>query len=250
MPPKRVIILLMEDHLRSNASRVRHGIRLILVVDLKPVQLRMSILNNVFKFRTEPISILAKLGKMLVTLRLGSKAVCHPGIDYMDQFAPMTCHLHALAMALRLGMSDFAEPRHPIEQDIDISGEPVRRGRWSPVSSRSDMREKFFRGLYEMRPGRRHIEARWIMLAQAKTEILQSNDCVTASEISNLAQFSSNNPSSQPNKWKQAGKIFALRHEGVDYFPIYGLDPAQGFRPFSALESVISTLAAMKDGGQ
>ena len=86
------------------------------------------------------------------------------------------------------------------------------------------------------------------MLAQAKTEILQSNDWLTAKEISNLAQFSSSNPSSQPNKWKRAGKIFALRHEGVDYFPIYGLDPAQGFRPFSALESVISTLTAIKDG--
>ena len=86
------------------------------------------------------------------------------------------------------------------------------------------------------------------MLIQAKTEILQSNDWVTANEISNLAQFSSSNPSSQPNKWKRAGKIFALRHEGVDYFPIYGLDPAQGFRPLSALDSVISTLTTMKDG--
>lgn len=86
------------------------------------------------------------------------------------------------------------------------------------------------------------------MLAQAKTEILQSHDWVTANEISNLAQFSSGNPSSQPNKWKHAGKIFALRHEGVDYFPIYGLDPTRDFRPFSALESVISTLATMKDG--
>lgn len=86
------------------------------------------------------------------------------------------------------------------------------------------------------------------MLAQAKTEILQSNDWVTASEVSNLAQFSPGNPSSQPNKWKHAGKIFVLRHGGVDYFPIYGLDPAQGFRPFSALESVIATLATMKDG--
>jgi hypothetical protein len=86
------------------------------------------------------------------------------------------------------------------------------------------------------------------MLAQAKTEILQSHDWVTANEISNLAQFSSGNPSSQPNKWKHAGKIFALNHEGVDYFPIYGLDPAQGFRPFSGLVSVISTLTPMKDG--
>jgi len=86
------------------------------------------------------------------------------------------------------------------------------------------------------------------MLAQAKTDILQSNDWLTAIEISNLAQFSYSNPSSQPNKWKRAGKIFALRHEGVDYFPIYGLDPAQGFRPLSALESVVSTFATMKDG--
>jgi len=86
------------------------------------------------------------------------------------------------------------------------------------------------------------------MLAKSKTEILQSNDWVTAHEISHLAQFSARNPSSQPNKWKQAGKIFALRHEGVDYFPIYGLDPAEGFRPFTPLESVISTLTTMKDG--
>ncbi len=40
------------------------------------------------------------------------------------------------------------------------------------------------------------------MLAQAKTEILQSHDWVTANEISNLVQFRSANPSSQPKKWK------------------------------------------------
>ncbi|AZD55516.1 hypothetical protein C4K19_3731 [Pseudomonas chlororaphis subsp. aurantiaca] len=86
------------------------------------------------------------------------------------------------------------------------------------------------------------------MLAKAKTEILQSNDWVTASEISDLAQFKSNNPGSQPNKWKLAGKIFALRHEAIDYFPIYGLDPAQGYRPFSGLKPIVSTLSSMKDG--
>ena len=86
------------------------------------------------------------------------------------------------------------------------------------------------------------------MLAQAKTEILQSQDWITAIEITDLAKFSASNPSSQPNKWKQSGKIFALRHEGVDYFPIYGLDPAQGFRPYSCLEKVISILSSKKDG--
>lgn len=85
------------------------------------------------------------------------------------------------------------------------------------------------------------------MLAQAKTEILQSYDWLTASEISTLA-LRSGNHSLQPNKWKEAGKIFALRHEGVDYFPIYGLDPEQGFQPIPELESVIATLTTMKEG--
>ncbi|MGE8063883.1 hypothetical protein [Pseudomonas sp. NPDC089569] len=86
------------------------------------------------------------------------------------------------------------------------------------------------------------------MLAQAKTEILQSQDWVTSNEIAWLANFSSSNPSSQPNKWKKARRIFALNHESIDYFPLYGLDPAHGFRPYSALESVICVLDAIKDG--
>lgn len=86
------------------------------------------------------------------------------------------------------------------------------------------------------------------MLAKAKTEILQSNDWVTARELSSLAQFKSSNPSSQPNKWKIAGKLFALRHEGIDYFPIYGLDPVTGYRPIVGLENVVAILTPTKSG--
>jgi len=86
------------------------------------------------------------------------------------------------------------------------------------------------------------------MLAKAKTRILQSNDWITAGDVSELAQFKSTNSSSQPNKWKQTGKIFALRHDGVDYFPIYGLDPDTGYRPISRLVSIIEMLARKKDG--
>lgn len=73
-------------------------------------------------------------------------------------------------------------------------------------------------------------------------------DWVTSNEIETLANFSNSNSSSQPNKWKQARKIFSFRHESVDYFPLYGLDPAHGFRPYAALESVIYALDSMKDG--
>jgi hypothetical protein len=84
------------------------------------------------------------------------------------------------------------------------------------------------------------------MLAQAKTEILQSNDWVTANEIAHLAQYSSRNPSSQPNKWKRDNRLFAIRHNGCDYFPVYGLDKDAAYRPLPAMREVIKILATKK----
>jgi len=86
------------------------------------------------------------------------------------------------------------------------------------------------------------------MLARAKTRILNSGDWLTAQDVAEVAQLSTVNASSQPNKWKRAGKIFALRHEGTDYFPVYGLDPQTGYRPRTSLAPVISVLAGCKDG--
>ncbi|WP_323601010.1 hypothetical protein [Pseudomonas putida] len=86
------------------------------------------------------------------------------------------------------------------------------------------------------------------MLARAKTRILNSGDWLTAQDVAEVAQLSTVNASSQPSKWKRAGKIFALRHEGTDYFPVYGLDPQTGYRPRSSLAPVISVLADSKDG--
>jgi len=86
------------------------------------------------------------------------------------------------------------------------------------------------------------------MLAKAKTAVLQSGDWVSAGEIASLANFSSANPSSQPSKWKRDKRLFAIRHEGVDYFPLYGLDETASYRPLPALKEVISALEAVKDG--
>jgi hypothetical protein len=84
------------------------------------------------------------------------------------------------------------------------------------------------------------------MLAQAKNEILQSNDWVTANEISNLAQFSSRNPSSLLNKWKRDHRLFAIRHNGSDYFPVYGLNKDAAYRPLPAMREVIKILEVKK----
>lgn len=86
------------------------------------------------------------------------------------------------------------------------------------------------------------------MLARARTAVIDSGDWMTAAEIASVAGFSASNPSAQPNKWKREGTIFAIRHNGVDYFPSYGLDPAAGYRPRKALAQVIKAFGAAKDG--
>jgi len=90
------------------------------------------------------------------------------------------------------------------------------------------------------------IEAR--MTAEARKEVLESGDWLTAAQIAEVAGFSASNPSAQPNKWKKDGLIFAIRHRGVDYFPSYALDPVTGYRPFKELAKVLAVFNGRKDG--
>lgn len=86
------------------------------------------------------------------------------------------------------------------------------------------------------------------MLARARTAVLDSGDWMTAAQIASVAGFSASNPSTQPNKWKREGAIFAIRHNGIDYFPSYGLDPQSGYRPRKAMARILDTFADSKDG--
>lgn len=85
------------------------------------------------------------------------------------------------------------------------------------------------------------------MLARARTAVIASGDWMTAAEIAKVAGFSKSNPSSQPNKWKREGVIFAISHNGVDYFPSYGLDPKAGYRPLKPMAKVIEIFREAKD---
>ena len=71
---------------------------------------------------------------------------------------------------------------------------------------------------------------------------------VTAAQVAELAGFSTSNLSAQPNKWKKEGQIFAIRHQGLDYFPAYGLDAEAGYRPLKALAPVLAVFGDAKDG--
>lgn len=86
------------------------------------------------------------------------------------------------------------------------------------------------------------------MLARARSAVLNSGDWITAPQIARVAGFSATNPSVQPGKWKRDGAIFAIRHNGIDYYPTFGLDAETGYRPLKAMAAVIQVLAATKDG--
>lgn len=86
------------------------------------------------------------------------------------------------------------------------------------------------------------------MLAAAKRAVLESGDWLSAADIAQLADFATANPSSQPNKWKREGKIFAIRHNGNDYYPNFALDKSAGYRPRAGMRDVLKVFGEAKDG--
>lgn len=91
----------------------------------------------------------------------------------------------------------------------------------------------------------RLIEAK--MFAQAMRGILESDDFARATDIAEVGHFSKTNPSSQPNRWKKAGLIFAVPYKGADLYPLYALDLTEGARPLPIMESVLNVLREKDD---
>jgi hypothetical protein len=81
------------------------------------------------------------------------------------------------------------------------------------------------------------------MFAQAMKVILESGDFARAANIAEVAHFSVKNPSSQPNRWKKAGLIFAVPYKGMDLYPLYALDIEKGARPLPVMENILEVLA-------
>jgi hypothetical protein len=137
-----------------------------------------------------------------------------------------------------------------------LAEEVYRRvGELLPQLIRSRQQEKLnkvIEGLLpEMAPSRAaflqaRMQAR--MQADAKAHILSSGDYVRAREIARLAGYSVNNPSTQPSKWKREEAIFAIEHNGADYFPLYGLNPEKSYKPYPALCEVLAVFHGMRSG--
>ncbi|WP_235896128.1 integrase [Yersinia alsatica] len=79
---------------------------------------------------------------------------------------------------------------------------------------------------------------------QLNARILEDSIWLTARELSEKASFNNSNPSAGPNRWKSAGRIFALQLNGKDKYPEYALD--EGFRPIPVVKQVISLFGEKK----
>ncbi|MCU6421262.1 MbcA/ParS/Xre antitoxin family protein [Klebsiella aerogenes] len=76
------------------------------------------------------------------------------------------------------------------------------------------------------------------------TRILADSEWLSAKELSEKAQFKNTNPSAGPNRWKSAGRIFAIQINGKDKYPGYALD--EGYRPVPVVKQVISVFGEKK----
>jgi len=86
------------------------------------------------------------------------------------------------------------------------------------------------------------------MAGRARKAVLEGADWLTAAQIAEVAGLSASNPSTQPNKWKRQRQIFAVHHNGVDYFPGYALDPEADYRPRKSLKPILEVFGDDKDG--
>ncbi|HDT5863371.1 TPA: hypothetical protein QHB43_003301 [Aeromonas hydrophila subsp. hydrophila] len=126
------------------------------------------------------------------------------------------------------------------------SGLAIRESVWSMVAAGmadgiADAEEKFAlqQSQVSAQPKERH-KLKVATPAQLRDQVLSRGEWLTAQEVSENAGYQNANPSVQPNKWKKAGKIFAITVDGKDRFPAYALG-VDG-KPLPQMAEVLSVL--------
>ncbi|HAT2580541.1 TPA: hypothetical protein I8273_005188 [Aeromonas hydrophila] len=114
------------------------------------------------------------------------------------------------------------------EESVGIATEAKSASKQTPVNEQPTERHKF----------------KVATAAQLREQVLSRGEWLTAQQVSENAGYKNSNPSVQPNKWKKAGKIFAITADGKDLFPAYALG-VDG-KPLPQLEDVLKFLSSKK----
>lgn len=86
--------------------------------------------------------------------------------------------------------------------------------------------------------------------ADARTAVLQGGYWLTAVQIVQLVKLAASRLPPHPQNWRSQKRIFTIHHGGVEYFPAYGLNPEDGYRPLKLMADLIKVLAEHKDSWQ
>lgn len=84
-----------------------------------------------------------------------------------------------------------------------------------------------------------------MMLNRAKEALFTSEDWLESKDICSLARFSPINPRAEIHKWKKGGRIFSIKHENIEYYPAYALNPENGYRPYNEIVDIIDAFGDM-----
>ncbi|WP_261640722.1 hypothetical protein [Erwinia mallotivora] len=59
---------------------------------------------------------------------------------------------------------------------------------------------------------------------QIKSSVLENSHWLKSEQLADIVGSTAKNRNALPNRWKKAGKIFAVSHEGHDLYPEYAVD--------------------------
>lgn len=86
------------------------------------------------------------------------------------------------------------------------------------------------------------------MLAVAMRAVLDSGDFVTSAAITGLVDLGAPSSVDEVSNWQREQAIFSISFRGEDYFPLYALQPREGFRPYRQIKEIIDIFGDKKDG--
>jgi hypothetical protein len=64
-----------------------------------------------------------------------------------------------------------------------------------------------------------------------------------ADQLATLTRRCTNELRRDLDSWAADGRILAVQHEGVDYFALFALNPAEGYQPYQAVADAIRILS-------
>ena len=82
--------------------------------------------------------------------------------------------------------------------------------------------------------------------ADARTRLIQAFGLYTSSDLAELRQAATRNPSSVPTKWLRDGRIFAVAWGGDRRYPGFQFDPSG--HPLPGLKDILASLSPLMRG--